>query len=755
MTPLGEVSPPSVGRRTKLAYVRDQAKALLSTLKRILRFWAPHRALGLGLALTMVLRALFTVVLALAIKFVIDQAIDPSDASSAWSVAGILLAGLGISLFAGLAAARLSARAAAVIIADVRIEIFEHLQRLPMQFYDRVATGDLISHFSSDISQLARGVIAKPLVGLRAVAAMALYIPAMFLLDVRLATMATIVLPIVVYAVYRWAPPSAVALDTEKQAIAEVLDDVDGNLRSQRLLRAYVLRRQARERFGRRIAHLRSASYTAEVRIGLEMVLAEYAVEVVKVLIIIVGAVFAFTGSLDPGSFAAFAAIVTQYAYQASVLGMDVLPSIKQSEAGIRRIDALLAVPIRERAEATESSPPMSAEIVFDGVILRYQKSDSEAQLQGLSMTIPAASYIAIVGPNGSGKSSILNALIGMYELEAGRITVAGVDLTTVDLDDMRRRVGTAFQETFLFDATVRDNVALVDDGCSEEDLMSALAESGLSRVIAKLPFGVDTPVGSEGVTLSPGEAQRVGLARALLREPDLLLLDEVASALDPATEAEVFATVEDLRSGRTIVSVTHRLETVKTTDLIVVVDDGRVIETGRFEELISTESAFSSMWTKQQGFDVSGNGLSARVQPERLGAIPVFSGLDDAVLGDLAAAFHTEMFGHGESIFEEGEAGDSFYVIARGVVEVVLGLGTPDESVIAILEDGDFFGEMALLASERRNASVRSRGSATLLRLDRRSFAQLLSTAPAARASIEAVAERRSRENSDVASIE
>jgi ATP-binding cassette subfamily B protein len=254
---------------------------------------------------------------------------------------------------------------------------------------------------------------------------------------------------------------------------------------------------------------------------------------------------------------------------------------------------------------------------------------------------------------------------------------------------------------------------------------------------------------------LSPGEAQRVGLARALLREPELILLDEVASALDPATEAEVFAIVEDLRSGRTIVSVTHRLETVKTADLIVVVDGGRVIETGAFEQLISADGAFSSMWTKQHGFDVSPNGLSARVQPERLGAIPVFSGLDDAVLGDLAAAFHTEMFGHGESIFKEGEAGDSFYVIARGVVEVVLRLGTHDESVIAFLEDGDFFGEMALLSSERRNASVRSRGSTTLLRLDRRSFAQFLSTAPAARASIEEVAERRTRKNSDVASIE
>jgi ATP-binding cassette subfamily B protein len=195
---MDEFSPPSFGRRTRLVYVRDQVRALLSTLRRILRFWAPHRALGLGLASTMVLRALFTVVLALSIKFVIDQVIDPSAASSAWSVAGILLAGLGISLLAGLAAARLTARAAADIIADVRTEIFEHLQQLPMQFYDTVATGDLISHFSSDIAQLSRGVIAKPLVGLRAVAAMALYIPAMFLLDVRLAMMASIVIPIVV-----------------------------------------------------------------------------------------------------------------------------------------------------------------------------------------------------------------------------------------------------------------------------------------------------------------------------------------------------------------------------------------------------------------------------------------------------------------------------------------------------------------------------------------------------------------------------
>ena len=222
---------------------------------------------------------MFTVVLALSVKFVIDQVIEPSADTSTWTIVGLLLLGFGVSMGAGVAAARLSAKATADIVADVRVTAFTHLQRLPMRFHDRAATGDLMAHFSSDIAQLSRGVIRKPLIGMRALATMALYVPVMFALDDRLALISVIGIPTVVFLVYRFAPSSASALDEEKQGIADVLEEVSGNLEAQKVIRAYALREQSHKRFMLRIGVLRAASEKAEARISREMVLAEYAVE--------------------------------------------------------------------------------------------------------------------------------------------------------------------------------------------------------------------------------------------------------------------------------------------------------------------------------------------------------------------------------------------------------------------------------------------------------------------------------------------
>ena len=454
-------------------------EGVFSTFRRILEFWRPHRALGFGLVVTMMLRAVFTVVLALSVKFVIDQVIEPSADTSTWTIVGLLLLGFGVSMGAGVAAARLSAKATADIVANVRVTAFTHLQRLPMRFHDRAATGDLMAHFSSDIAQLSRGVIRKPLIGMRALTAMALYVPVMFALDYRLALISVIGIPTVVFLVYRFAPSSASALDEEKQGIADVLEEVSGNLEAQKVIRAYALREQSHKRFMLRIGVLRAASEKAEARISLEMVLAEYAVEFSKLLIIALGAAFAFNGTLDPGSFAAFAAILTEFSYQASVFGMDVMPSIKQSEAGIRRIDGFLSEEVEQATPPTADCPPMCADIEFTDVVFRY-RPDSEPQLRGVSVELPAESYVAIVGPNGSGKSSMLNAMLGLYGLERGTIAVGGTDLATVDLNEVRRRIGIAFQDTVLFDATIRDNVTLGGNRYSDANFHTALEESGL-----------------------------------------------------------------------------------------------------------------------------------------------------------------------------------------------------------------------------------------------------------------------------------
>lgn len=723
---------------------------MTSTIARILQFWRPHRLLGAGLTVTMILRAVISVVLALAIKQVIDAAIDPSSDASALGVGVTLLAGIAVSIGAGLVAANLAARATADIIADVRTQVFDHLQRLPLSYHEAAATGDLIAHFSSDVAQLSRGVIRTPLAGLRAFTAMALYIPVMFLLDARLAALSIVAVPASVWLVQRFAPASEEALDGEKERIASVLDEVSQNLSAQKILRTYGMTRLSRRRFAERIVDLRVASREAERRIAYEQAIAEYAVELTKVVIILVGVGFTFAGTLDPGSFAAFAAILTEFAYQASVVGMDVVPTIKQSEAGIRRIDRLLAVEPEDQPEATAPVPDMSGDVGFHDVEFRYPGGVS-AQLRGISTTLPGSSYIAVVGRNGSGKSSLLELLLGFYRLDAGAVAINGTDIRTVDGDSLRRRIGVAFQDTLLLPGTVRDNVAMGVETVDAKAVERAARASGLTDVIERLPNGLDTQVGSQGVNLSGGEAQRIGIARALLGDPDLLLLDEVASGLDPSSEAKLLRVIENLRGTRTVINATHRLQAARMADTIVVLDDGELVEQGSFHDLLSAGGQFSAMWEQQQGFEVSATGRHARIESARLRRIPLFESLGDEALADVASAFDSEAFGDGETVFSNGEMGDAFYVIARGVVEILRRGLNGSQYVAAVLEDGDFFGEMALLSNEPRNASVRSRGITTLLRLDRDSFDDLLERDDDARSLVEGVAEARRRTNETI----
>ncbi len=717
------------------------------TISRILQFWKPHRLLGAGLTVTMILRAVFSVVLALAIKLVIDAVIDPSSELSAIAVGAILLAGLAVSVGAGLVAANLAARATADIIADVRTQVFDHLQRLPLSYHEAAATGDLIARFSSDIAQLSQGVIRKPLAGLRAITAMALYIPVMFLLDVRLAAIAIVTIPLTVWLAQRFAPASKSALDEEKEQIALVLEEVSQNLSAQKILRTYGMTRRSRQRFTQRIADLRAAARRAEGRIAYEQVIAEYAVELTKVLIILVGVAFAFAGSLDPGSFAAFAAILTEFAYQASVVGMDVVPAIKQSEAGIRRIDRVLATEPEEARPATAPVPDMTGAISLEQVTFRYPGSDTP-QLRDVTTVLPGSDYIAIVGRNGSGKSSFINALLGFYGLESGTVAIDGTDLREVNGDDLRRHIGVAYQDTLLLPGTVRENVTMGVDDVDPTSFDRTADASGLSSVIDSLPDGADTILGTGRANLSGGESQRIGIARALIDDPDLLLLDEVASGLDPATEAELLHVIEGLRGTRTIITVTHRLHTARVADTIVVLDGGRLVEQGSFHDLLSAGGTFCDMWEQQQGFEISGSGRHARIEPDRLRRIPLFASLPDEALGEVAGAFDSEAFIDGDTIFTLGDHGDAFYVIARGVVEILRpGIDRPDD-VVAVLEDGDFFGEMALLSSDRRNATVRSRGVTTVLRLDREAFDSLMARNETVRTTVERAAEARRASN-------
>jgi ATP-binding cassette subfamily B protein len=662
-------------------------------------------------------------------------------------VIALLSGGFVAAAAAGIANGYLAAQAGADILADVRMALFDQLQRLSIGFHRRSQVGDLISHFSTDVAQLSGGVIKMPLRGLKSTLAILFYLPVMFVLEPRLAIAAAGAAPLAVYLVNRYSPDADSALDQEKQEIALVLNEVSENLRAQTAIRAFGLRRRARDRFRQRISSLHASSSIADFRVQLAAALSEYSVALAQVAIVALGAILALGGSLEPGTLAAFVALLVEFAWEATVIGRDVLPEVRKAWSGIRRIDALLANPAPTSSGEGNVTPALDDSVRFEKVSFGYSTGGDSLQLEDVNLSFDAGSYVAVVGASGSGKSTLLSLLLRFYDPTAGQILIDSVPLTELDAEGLRALTGVVFQETFLFNASLRDNIVLAENSVTDFDLELVLESTGLAEVVLNLPEGLDTIIGAGGRQLSGGQAQRVGLTRALLRNPRLLLLDEATSALDPSTEAAVVETIGRIRHGRTVVMVTHRLETVVDADLIVVMRNGQVDEVGQFEDLLESGRTFAEMWSKQRGFVVGRDGRSASVTADRLAAIPLFSVLSEESLNQIAGDFVAQQHAAETVIFEEGDLGDRFFVIVRGVVEVSKSSGD-GEKVVAHLEDGDFFGEMALLDAATRNATVVAVTPTTTLSLDRDQFRAMIEGTPEMAVAVQAVADARSTEN-------
>jgi ATP-binding cassette, subfamily B, bacterial len=724
-----------------------RSATLSAAVRRIAALWRPHRWAGAGIFLLLVLQTVFTVVLALAVKAVIDDLTGDGGPVRIGPVLVALAAGFAVSSLAELAAGYLSARAGAQILADVRTAAFAHLQRLTIGFHDRSRPGDLLAHFSSDVANLSRGVIKKPLDALQSLAAIVFYLPVMALLDWRLTLAAAVTMPVAASLAHRLVPAPDGALDEEKRRIAAVLDEVDENLRAQAVIRAFGLRRRARERFDGTIGRLRTVSTRAEFGVALVAAASRYAVLFVQLVIVAAGAALALNGTIDAGTLAAFVALLNEFAWETIVIVSDAIPEITKAAAGIRRIDGLLAAgPVEEDAAEPTLLASVTGTLDLAGVAFSYDGAPA-GRLDGIDLHIPAGNFVAIVGPSGSGKSTLLSLLPRFHDPTSGTIRLDGVDTRTVALERLRGAMGIVFQDTLLLRRSLRENISIAHPGVPDDELLATVARAGLSDLVGELPMGLDTLLGGDGIHPSGGQRQRIGIARALIRAPRVLLLDEVTAALDPAAEAAINDTIRAVRGERTVIAVTHRLRSITDADLIVVLEGGRIVERGRFDDLLAAGGPFSRMWEKQIGFTVRDDGRFATVTPERLRAIPLFAGLSDEHLTGLADILVSEHYAGDSYVFRQGDPADRFHVIARGVVEVIdAGSGT----VIAHLEDGDFFGEMALLDGARRNADVKAVTPTLTLSLGRDGFHDLLAGSPATAESVRAVARTRAAADRD-----
>ncbi len=702
------------------------AFGLLGILSAYVRPYAPRALL---LVLTLVLEGAFTILLALSLKFIIDFAIAPRDSR----VLALILCGLGAGFLLTAASQVLRdylyAWMGARVLADLRREMFGHLQRLSPGFYARAQMGDLTSRFSSDLAAVENAIVLGIPGALLCAINIVFSTCVLFALDWRLALVAMAGLPLCV-AGPRILGPRALAagylLRGEQAALSNVIQE---NLGAQQVVRAFGIGSSAVEGFGERAERLAGLatrfnflSYVTERSPNIGMLL-------FNVLLVGGGSYLAYRGTLSIGSLVSFNALF--YTVSTSVMGLTaVTPTLLQATGGMRRVRELLDErPTVVEAPDAKTLAPLSESIRFENVTFGY--ADSQTSLDRVSMTLPAGSRIAFVGHSGCGKSTSLNLIMRFYDPREGRVLFDGVDLREARLDSLYEQVGIVFQESLLFDTSVRENIRLGRLGATDQEVEEAARAAELHDIIVRMPEGYDTRVGERGGRLSGGQRQRVAIARALIRDPALIVLDEATSALDPATEAAIDETLERVSAGRTVISVTHRLKSVVGYEHVFVFKDGAVAEHGSHEELLRLGGTYAAMWRRQNGISETPEGNVFVKDVGLLRDVPLFSGLDQSYLREISDMFLTERVPAGRPIITEGDEGSRFYIIIRGKVAVT----TTDEGGniyhVATLDDGDYFGEIALLEDVPTTASVVTLVPSIFITLQREQLTRLVRQHP------------------------
>jgi len=484
---------------------------------------------------------------------------------------------------------------------DLRQRFYAHLQRLELGFFDGQQTGQLMSRATVDLQSirffLGYGLIFITQNLLTIVLASAV----MFALEPWLALIALAPAPLLVYTASRYNRVSRPAVQEVQQRIAELTAEAEENVSGIRIVKAFAREEHQLQRFRRAVARVFDQSiYSTRLQAFFSPLLGllpQFGIA----LVLLVGGRQAIAGNLSLGAFTAFYTYVVMLASPMRMLGMALGMAQRAIASGNRLFEVLDREP---RIESPAGAPPLPAgggRIELRGVTLRYDGSranDARVDHTGVGSTLASAltdvdldvaagRTVALVGPSGSGKTSLVALIARLYEPSEGSVLVDGADVRTVDVASLRSQVAFVADDSFLFSASVVENIAYARPDAKRGEIELAARRAQAEEFIRELPAGYDTVVGERGLTLSGGQRQRVAIARALLADPRILILDDATSAVDATTEAAIKAGLREAMAGRTTFIIAHRLSTVALADEVVVMDAGRIVDRGTHEELL------------------------------------------------------------------------------------------------------------------------------------------------------------------------
>jgi ATP-binding cassette subfamily B protein len=582
------------------------------TFGRLLGFLRPYRA---GVVWSLVLGCA-AMVFTVAVPWLTGRAIDSvraGDRAELKTLAlGILVAGilrLGVTVGRRLVSGRVSLG----VERDLRERMYGHLQALELAFFDRQQTGQLMSRATVDL-QAVRFFLGYGLVWItQSFLSIVLAAVAMIVIDPLLALITLIPVPFVVLIAQRYGRRSRPALQEVQQRIAELTAEAEENISGVRVVKAFAREERQYARFERAVARVFDQSMIATRLRAFYNPFIGFLPQLGLAALLLVGGRRVIDGHLTIGEFSAFYVYVLMLLGPMRGLGMSLGMAQRATASGARMFELLDRAPKLVPPAEPAPLPPGSGRVELRDVTLTYEGAAVPA-LRGVSLHVEPGTTIALVGATGSGKTTLVQLLPRLYDPASGAVLIDGADVRTLDLVALRSAIAVVTDDPFLFSASVHENIAYAREDASREEVIEAARRAQAHEFVVRLPDGYDTRVGERGLTLSGGQRQRIAIARALLADPRILVLDDATSSVDASTEQQIKVALREAMAGRTTFVIAHRLSTIALADEIAVLEGGELIARGTHDELLELSDLYREIVEKGLPDRVFLN----RVSPER-----------------------------------------------------------------------------------------------------------------------------------------
>jgi ATP-binding cassette subfamily B protein len=575
-------------------------RAIVRRARRPLRDTWP---LGVLILAGLFIEAGFTAMVPLAFRALIDRVIEPRDTSLLTPILALLTVGMVITVLAGLLRDYAFARVSSAVLRDLRHQMFSHLLRTSPGG-NAMSDGDVAARFSTDLASVEHALVsAIPWAGLPTLDAL-LSIVLLFVIEWRLALVALLVFPLSLAGPRLFAGRATTAGYERKQDESRVLTALHETMAARPAITAFGLESHLADRFAGGLSQLVHSSTRTAFLSALVERSAGIGILTLHVVLLGAGTLMTLRGEISIGSLVSFQSLFLTLSWALSYVAQ-FAPNALLASGAARRIEELFdrTDGVTDSPEAIEL-PRFSQLIQFQHVT--FSHDGSRPTLGDVSFDVHAGEFVAIVGGVGSGKSSLLKLLARFRDPDVGRIAIDGHDLRLVTQRSLRAQIGVVFQDAFLIDSSIRENIRLGKLDATDSEVEAAASLVGLHEQLEGLPLGYDTSIGPFGHQLSGGQRQLIAVARAVLRDPPILVLDEPTSALDARAAAVVQMTLDLVTRGRTVLMVTHRLSAAQRADRVLVMRDGRLDEHGTHDQLVARGGTYANLWNRREGSEFS-----------------------------------------------------------------------------------------------------------------------------------------------------